>query len=138
MIQRWSNTMIYEIRDYTIEKEWFEQYVAWVKDFFLPYAKHKINIIDFWAYDGVEAEVEGKNPVVSPNGHTIIEPIVNFTLAPSDKEYLKIPNEDSIAFELNSVNILDTDRIQGFDRWEYGNRINYGLQISHFWGERVI
>ena len=28
MIQRWSNTMIYEIRDYTIEKEWFEQYVV--------------------------------------------------------------------------------------------------------------
>ena len=82
--------------------------------------------------------MEWKYPVVSPNGHTIIEPIVNFTLAPSDKEYLKIPNEDSIAFELNSVNILDTDRIQGFDRWEYGNRINYGLQVSHFWGERVI
>ena len=60
--------MIYEIRDYTIEKEWFEQYVVWVKEFFLPYAQNKINIIDFWAYDGVEAEVEGKNPVVSPNG----------------------------------------------------------------------
>ena len=60
--------MIYEIRDYTIEKEWLEQYVMWVKEFFLPYAKNKINIIDFWAYDGIEAEVEGKNPVVSPNG----------------------------------------------------------------------
>ena len=59
--------MIYEIRDYTIEKEWLKQYVKWVKEFFLPYAKNKINIIDFWAYDGIEAEVEGKNPVVSPN-----------------------------------------------------------------------
>ena len=59
--------MIYEIRDYRIEKEWFEQYVVWIKDFFLPYAKNKINIIDFWAYDGIDAEVEGKNPVVSPN-----------------------------------------------------------------------
>ena len=38
--------MIYEIRDYTIEKEWLEQYVKWVKEF-LPYAKNKINIIDF-------------------------------------------------------------------------------------------
>ena len=37
--------MIYEIRDYTIEKEWLEQYVKWVKEFFLPYAKNKINII---------------------------------------------------------------------------------------------
>ena len=41
--------------------------MIWVKEFFLPYAKNKINIIDFWAYDGIEAEVEGKNPVVSPN-----------------------------------------------------------------------
>ena len=52
--------MIYEIRNYKIEKEWLEQYVKWVKEFFLPYTKNKINII--------EAEVEGKNPVVSPNG----------------------------------------------------------------------
>ena len=81
---------------------------------------------------------EWKFPVVSPKGHTIIEPIINFTIAPNDKEYLKIPNEDSIAFELNSANIFFTDRIQGFDRWEYGNRINYGIQISHFWGERVV
>ena len=60
--------MIYEIRDYRIEKEWFEQYVVWIKDFFLPHAKNKINIIGFWAYDGADAEIEGKNPVVSSNG----------------------------------------------------------------------
>ena len=60
--------MIYEIRDYTIEKEWFEQYVVWVKEFFLPYAKNKINIIDFWAHDGVDAEVESKNSFVSTIG----------------------------------------------------------------------
>ena len=82
--------------------------------------------------------MEWNFPVVSPKGHTIIEPIINFTIAPNDKEYLKIPNEDSIAFELNSANIFFTDRIQGFDRWEYGSRINYGIQISHFWGERVV
>ena len=51
--------MIYEIRDYTIEKEWLE--LINVKEFFLPYAKNKINIIDFWAYDGIEAEVEKYN-----------------------------------------------------------------------------
>ena len=60
--------MIYEIRDYTIEKEWFEQYASVGKRFFYHMLSNKINIIDFWAYDGVEAEVEGKNPVVSPNG----------------------------------------------------------------------
>ena len=60
--------MIYEIREYTIEKEWLEHYVKWVKDFFSPYVKNKINIIDFWAYDGIDAVFEVKNPVVSPNG----------------------------------------------------------------------
>ena len=64
--------MIYEIRDYTIEKEWFEQYVVWVKEFFLPYAQNKINIIDFWAYDGVEAEVEGKTQSLLLMGNQIL------------------------------------------------------------------
>ena len=82
--------------------------------------------------------LEWTYPMVSPNQSTIIEPIINFTLAPSDKEFKKIPNEDSLAFELNSANIFDNDRIQGFDRWEYGNRINYGFQISHFWNKRII
>lgn len=40
----------------------------WVKEFFLPYVKNEVNIIDFWAYDGLEAEVEVKDPVVYPNG----------------------------------------------------------------------
>ncbi len=78
--------MIYEIRDYTIEKEWFEQYVVWVKDFFLPYAKNKINIIDFWAYDGVEAEVEGKNPVVSTNWQPKITLVAKYNNK-QDREY---------------------------------------------------
>ena len=34
----------------------------------MPYAKEKIDIIDFWVYAGLDAEVEGENPIVSPNG----------------------------------------------------------------------
>ena len=60
--------MIYEIRDYTIEEQWFEKYVFWAKNYFMPYAKEKIDIIDFWVYVGLDAEVEGQNPIVSPNG----------------------------------------------------------------------
>jgi len=70
--------MIYEKRDYTIEKDWLEQYVIFVKEFFLPYAKNKINIIDFWAYDGIDAEVEGKNPVVSQNGQPNISWVAKY------------------------------------------------------------
>ncbi|MEC9393095.1 MAG: LPS assembly protein LptD, partial [Pseudomonadota bacterium] len=82
--------------------------------------------------------VDWSYPVISPNGRTIIEPTISLTMATNDKEYLKIPNEDSLAFELSSSNIFDNNRIQGFDRWEYGNRFNYGLKISHYWNERVI
>ena len=60
--------MIYEIRDYTIEEQWFERYVYWAKNHFMPYAKKRINVIDFWIYNGIGAEIEGKNPIVSPNG----------------------------------------------------------------------
>jgi LPS-assembly protein len=82
--------------------------------------------------------VDWSYPVISPSGRTIIEPTISVTMATNDKEYLKIPNEDSLAFELSSSNIFDSNRIQGFDRWEYGNRFNYGLKISHYWNERVI
>ena len=82
--------------------------------------------------------VDWSYPVISPNGRTVIEPTISVTMATNDKEYLKIPNEDSLAFELSSSNIFDSNRIQGFDRWEYGNRFNYGLRISHYWNERVI
>ena len=34
--------MIYEIRDYTIEKEWLKQYVKWVKEFFYYMLKIKL------------------------------------------------------------------------------------------------
>ena len=60
--------MIYEIRDYTIEEQWFEKYVFWAKNYFMPYAKEKIDIIDFWVYTGLDAEVKGQNPIVSTNG----------------------------------------------------------------------
>ena len=105
--------MIYEIRDYTIEKEWLEQYVKWVKEFFLPYAKNKINIIDFWAYDGIEVEVEGKNPVVSPNWQPNITWVVKynnkqerddfFASLETDSEWEKVwsnyPNPDAYIYK---------------------------------------
>ena len=48
------------------------------KRIFLPYAKNKINIIDFWAYDGIDLEVEGKNPVVSQNGKSNITLVAKY------------------------------------------------------------
>ena len=78
---------------------------------------------------------EWSMPLLSTKSSTIIEPIINVSLATNDREYTKIPNEDGLAFELNSTNIFLSNRIQGYDRWESGNRINYGFRLSHYWGE---
>ena len=59
---------IYEIRDYTIEEEFFDAYVYWAENHFMPYGNERIEIIDFWVSRGKEAIVEGTNPIVSPNG----------------------------------------------------------------------
>jgi len=78
---------------------------------------------------------EWSMPLLSTKSSTILEPIINVSLATNDREYTKIPNEDGLAFELNSTNIFLSNRIQGYDRWESGNRINYGFRLSHYWGE---
>ncbi len=59
---------VYEIRDYTIDEDWFEAYVYWAENHFMPYGNARIEIIDFWVSTGEEAIVEGTNPIVSPNG----------------------------------------------------------------------
>ena len=47
-----------------------------------------------------------------------------------------IPNEDSRAIELESINLFDLNRFPGFDRWEGGSRVTYGatytLAIPHW------
>ena len=63
-----SKEELYEIRDYTIEPEWFDRYVYWAENHFIPYAKEKIDIVDFWVDKGIDAEVSGTNPIVSTNG----------------------------------------------------------------------
>ena len=39
---------IYEIRDYTIDSEWFEAYKVWAKDLAAPWLKENLEVIDFW------------------------------------------------------------------------------------------
>jgi hypothetical protein len=59
---------IVEVRDYTIDPEWFESYKVWAEDLAGPWLKNNLDVIDFWIDDGMEAEVAGSSPVVSPNG----------------------------------------------------------------------
>ena len=41
-----------------------------------------------------------------------------------------IPNEDSRAVDLEDTNIFDLNRFPGFDRWEGGSRVTYGLEYG--------
>ena len=59
---------IVEVRDYTIESDWFEAYRDWADRLAVPWLKANLDLVDFWVDDGLEAEVAGTAPVVSPNG----------------------------------------------------------------------
>jgi hypothetical protein len=66
-LKKMSNSIV-EIRDYTIEADWFESYKKWAEELAGPWLKENLDVIDFWIDDGIKAEVEGSSPVVSPNG----------------------------------------------------------------------
>ena len=59
---------IFEIRDYTIEADQFEAYKAWALEKAAPWLKTNLAVVEFWIDDGIEAEVSGSNPQVSPHG----------------------------------------------------------------------
>ena len=59
---------IVEIRDYTIEAEWFDAYRDWAEQLAAPWLRGNLDVIDFWVNCGIEAEVSGSNPQVSENG----------------------------------------------------------------------
>ena len=57
-----------EIRDYTIDPEWFDRYREWAVELAAPWLMANLDIIDFWLDEGTEAEVTGSSPSVSANG----------------------------------------------------------------------
>lgn len=59
---------IVEIRDYTIESEWWEPYRTWAEEVAVPVLAAKLDLVDFWVDDGIEAEMAGSNPVAPANG----------------------------------------------------------------------
>lgn len=59
---------IFEIRDYTIEADLFDEYKAWALEKAAPWLKAHLDIVDFWLDDGVDAEVSGSDPRVSVHG----------------------------------------------------------------------
>ncbi len=59
-----------------------------------------------------------------------IEPIVQVIYAPVGGNPSEIPNEDSLSFEFDDTNLFSRNRFPGFDQYEDGSRINYGIRGS--------
>ena len=71
--------------------------------------------------------VEWRLPLKNAYSDTIVEPIIQLSYSSDNKKNYKIPNEDSIGFELNSHNIFAKNRMPGLDLWETGGKVSYGL-----------
>ena len=73
-----------------------------------------------------------ERPMISAGGNHIITPMVMTVLAPRGGNSDDIPNEDSVAYELDRNNLFSTNRYAGLDRVENGPRVIYGLDNQ--WG----
>lgn len=65
---------------------------------------------------------------IGANTRQTIEPVVLVTFARKDPDQVLLPNEDSRTFDLSDSNIFDPHRLPGYDLYEGGSRITYGLQ----------
>jgi len=81
-----------------------------------------------------ELSLEWRYPLIKADGRIrqTFEPIIMGAIGPTGQNDSKIPNEDSLDFELDDTNLFDMQRTTGFDRVEGGGRVNYGLKWSAF------
>jgi LPS-assembly protein len=63
----------------------------------------------------------------------IIEPLAQLAISPKTHPDARIPNEDSITFELDETNLFRTDKFPGFDLYEGGERLNVGVRTTVFY-----
>ncbi|BBK41725.1 LPS-assembly protein LptD [Allostella vacuolata] len=67
-----------------------------------------------------------------PGVQYLIEPVAMFAASPVLGSQSKVPNEDSLGFELNDVNIMRPNRFPGLDRYDGGQRVAYGLNLGAY------
>lgn len=89
------------------------------------------------------AAIDMRWPFVGPlfGGTQKITPRIQLVASPHIAN-LKIPNEDARSVDLEDSNLFALNRFPGYDRWEDGSRVTYGLewglQLSRFTLEAVI
>src|SRR4051812_9951203 len=87
---------------------------------------------DGWHSRGIAAlAADVKWPFVGPafGGIQRLVPRVQLVLTPPTPN-LDIPNEDARAIDLEDSNLFALNRFPGYDRWEDGSRITYGVDWS--------
>ena len=87
---------------------------------------------DGWHARAIAAlAADARWPLTGPlfGGVQTLTPRVQIVLTPPT-ENLGIPNEDSRSIELDDTNLFAINRFSGYDRWEDGSRITYGIEYS--------
>jgi len=85
-----------------------------------------------WQFRGIAAlAADAKWPFIGPafGGTQRLTPRVQLVLTPPTQN-LSIPNEDARAVDLEDSNLFALSRFPGYDRWEDGSRVTYGVEWS--------
>ena len=83
-----------------------------------------------WNFRGIGAlAADLRYPLIGPafGGTQRIIPRVQLVLTPRTSN-LDIPNEDARAIDLEDSNLFALNRFPGYDRWDDGSRITYGVE----------
>lgn len=82
---------IVEIRDYTIDAEWFDAYKDWADRLAASWLLANLDVIDFWLDCGIEADVGGSAPRVSEHGQANVCWIIRWpSKADRDQQFPEI------------------------------------------------
>ena len=85
---------------------------------------------DGWHFRGIAAgAVDIKWPFIGAafGGTQRLTPRVQLVVTPPTQN-LSIPNEDARAVDLEDSNLFALNRFPGYDRWEDGSRVTYGIE----------
>lgn len=88
---------------------------------------------DGWHARGIAAlGADARWPFIGPlfGGVQKLSPRVQLVLTPPT-ENLDIPNEDARSVDLEDSNLFALNRFPGYDRWEDGSRVTYGVDWSY-------
>jgi len=80
--------------------------------------------------------LDWRMPFIKSSSSTsqVLEPMFSIIVAPTKpnlpENVINFSNEDSRNFEFDENNLFSHNRFNGYDRWEGGTRLNYGLRYN--------